>query len=40
MIPYGLGQSVEFIKGEGPVLGNLNIDKIIKTKKNEFVARF
>ena len=38
MIPYGLGQSVEFIKGEGPVLGSLNIDKIIKTKKNEFVA--
>ena len=38
MIPYGLGQSVEFIKGEGPVLGNLNIDKVIKTKKNEFIA--
>ena len=38
MIPYGLGQSVEFVKGEGPVLGNLNIDKIIKTKQTEFVA--
>ena len=29
MIPYGLGQSVEFKKGEGPLLGNLDLDDII-----------
>ena len=29
MIPYGLGQKVEFKKGFGPILENLNLDKII-----------
>jgi len=29
MIPYGLGQEVEFKKGIGPILGDLNLDKII-----------
>ena len=29
MIPYGLGQKVEFKKGFGPVLEDINIDKII-----------
>ena len=28
MIPYGLGQQVEFKKGIGPILGNLNLDEI------------
>ena len=27
MIPYGLGQNVEFKKGEGPILGNLNLKR-------------
>ena len=25
MVPYALGQSVEFIKGEGPILSNFNL---------------
>ena len=29
MIPYGLGQEVEFKKGIGPILGDINLDKII-----------
>ena len=31
MIPYGLGQKVEFKKGIGPILGNINLDNIINT---------
>ena len=30
MIPYGLGQKVEFKKGIGPILVDVNIDYIIK----------
>ena len=37
MIPYGLGQKVEFKKGLGPILGDINIDKIIKTRPADFV---
>ena len=37
MIPYGLGQKVEFKKGLGPILGNINIDKIINTSPVDFV---
>ena len=29
MIPYGLGQKVEFKKGLGPILNDINLDKII-----------
>ena len=29
MIPYGLGQNVEFKKGFGPILENINFDNII-----------
>ena len=29
MIPYGLGQNVEFKKGIGPILGDINLDQII-----------
>ena len=28
MVPYGLGQFVEFKKGYGPSLGNFNLDQI------------
>ena len=31
MIPYGLGQKVEFKKGIGPILEDINLDKIINT---------
>ena len=31
MIPYGLGQKVEFKKGFGPILENIYLDNIINT---------
>ena len=39
MIPYGLGQKVEFKKGLGPILEEINIDKIINTSSTDFVER-
>ena len=39
MIPYGLGQKVEFKKGLGPVLEDINLDKIINTKPVDFVQK-
>jgi len=37
MIPYGLGQKVEFKKGFGPILEDINLDKIINKKPEDFV---
>ena len=37
MIPYGLGQKVEFKKGIGPILGDLNFNIILNTKPSYFV---
>ena len=37
MIPYGLGQKVEFKKGFGPILEEINLDKIINTDPVDFV---
>ena len=39
MIPYGLGQEVEFKKGIGPILEDVNLDKIINTDPIEFVKK-
>ena len=39
MIPYGLGQKVEFKKGMGPILGDINLDKIINTDPIDFVEK-
>ena len=39
MIPYGLGQKVEFKKGTGPILGKINIDNIINTQSEDFVKK-
>ena len=36
MIPYGLGQKVEFKKGLGPILEDINLDKIINTNPRRF----
>ena len=36
MVPYGLGQNVKFVKGEGPILNNLDIEGINRIKPNEF----
>ena len=39
MIPYGLEQKVEFKKGFGPVLEDINIDKIINTNSEDFIQK-
>ena len=39
ILPYGLGQKVEFKKNIGPILGNLNIDQISKITENDFSSR-
>ena len=39
MIPFGLGQKVEFKKGFGPMLGDINLDDIINTDPENFVKK-
>jgi uroporphyrinogen decarboxylase len=39
MIPYGLGQKVEFKKGIGPILEDVNLDKIINTNPIDFIQK-
>ncbi len=39
MIPYGLGQKVEFKKNYGPILGELNIDNMLKISEIEFLDK-
>ena len=39
MIPYGLGQEVEFKKGIGPILEDVNLDNIINTDPVDFVKK-
>ena len=39
MLPYGLGQKVEFKKGIGPVLGDLNLENISKLTERDFVEK-
>ena len=39
MIPYGLGQKVEFKKGIGPILEDINLDKIINTDSIDFIKK-
>ncbi len=39
MLPYGLGQKVEFERNFGPKLGELNINEIIKTDEIDFVEK-
>ena len=39
MVPYALGQKVEFKKNFGPELGNLNIDLISKITEKEFTKK-
>jgi len=39
MIPYGLGQKVEFKKGIGPILEDINFDKIINTNPTDFIKK-
>ena len=39
MLPYGLNQSVEFKKNIGPILGNLDIEKISSIEEAEFAEK-
>ena len=39
IIPYGLGQKVEFKKGFGPILGDINLDYIINIDPINFVQK-
>jgi len=39
MIPYGLGQNIEFKKGFGPILEDVNLDKIININPVNFIQR-
>ena len=39
MVPYGLGQKVEFKKNFGPLLGGLDLEKISKLDEIDFVEK-
>ena len=39
MVPYGLNQSVEFKKNFGPLLGNLNLENILKVNEVDFIKK-
>ena len=39
MVPYGLGQKVEFKKNFGPLLGDLDLEKISKLDEIDFVKK-
>ncbi len=39
MLPYGLGQEVNFKKNFGPQLGDINIENILKQNNENFVER-
>ena len=39
MIPYGLNQKVEFKKGFGPELGDLNLEKVININSKDFINK-
>ncbi len=39
MLPYGLNQKVEFKKNFGPLLGELNLNEILKLEEIDFVQK-
>ncbi len=39
MVPYGMGQSVQFKKNFGPILGNLEINNLQKGNENDFTKK-
>ena len=39
MLPYGLNQKVEFQKGFGPILGEINIDEMNSLDEIDFVEK-
>ena len=38
-VPYALGQTVEFKKNFGPMLGELNLDKILRISDNDILNK-
>ena len=36
IVPYALGQSVKFLKEQGPILNNFNLEKFLDNNKNSF----
>ena len=39
MVPYGLGQTVEFIKGKGPKLSEFNMKVFLENKEDNFTKK-
>ena len=39
MLPYGLNQNVEFKKNFGPILSNINLEKILEVDEIDFVEK-
>ena len=39
MLPYGLNQKVEFLKGIGPILGEPNLENILRITESDFVEK-
>ena len=39
MVPFALGQSVEFIKGEGPILSKFNLEQLLDNDKTLFTEK-
>ena len=36
MVPYALGQSIEFVKDRGPILSNFSLEKFLDNNQNSF----
>ena len=39
MVPYGLGQNVEFKKNKGPILTNFNVEKFMNNTEKQFTKK-
>ena len=39
IVPYALGQEVKFIKNKGPVLSELDLNKLLNNKKKLFIEK-
>ena len=39
MVPYALGQKVQFVKGHGPILSKFNLEQFLQNDKNSFTKK-
>ena len=39
MVPYALGQKVQFVKGHGPILSKFNLEQFLHNDKNSFTKK-